>query len=208
MARYTGPACKLCRREGKKLYLKGDRCVSGKCALERRTSAPGQHGADAKKMREYGMQLREKQTTKRYYGVLEKQFRNLYEEAARKEGMTGENLLVLLERRLDNVVYRMGMAECRRDARQLVLHGHFTLNGKNVNIPSLIVKAGDVISVKESSRASVKIKTLAEELATKSAPKWLDVDKNGLSVKVATLPARDDVDFDFNEQLIVELYSK
>ena len=208
MARYTGPACKLCRREGKKLYLKGERCVSGKCALERRTSAPGQHGADAKKMREYGMQLREKQTTKRYYGVLEKQFRNLYEEAARKEGMTGENLLVLLERRLDNVVYRMGMAECRRDARQLVLHGHFTLNGKNVNIPSLIVKTGDVISVKETSRASVKIKALAEDLATKTAPKWLDVDKNGLSVKVATLPARDDVDFDFNEQLIVELYSK
>ena len=151
MARYTGPACKLCRREGKKLYLKGDRCVSGKCALERRTSAPGQHGADAKKMREYGMQLREKQTTKRYYGVLEKQFRNLYEEAARKEGMTGENLLVLLERRLDNVVYRMGMAECRRDARQLVLHGHFTVNGKKVNVPSFVVKPGDVIAVKESA---------------------------------------------------------
>ena len=139
MARYTGPACKLCRREGKKLYLKGDRCVSGKCALERRTSAPGQHGADVKKMREYGMQLREKQTAKRYYGVLEAQFANYYKEADRREGMTGENLLILLERRLDNVVYRMGMAECRRDARQLVLHGHFTVNGKKVNIPSLIV---------------------------------------------------------------------
>ena len=208
MARYTGPACKLCRREGKKLYLKGERCVSGKCALERRTSAPGQHGADAKKMREYGMQLREKQTTKRYYGVLEKQFRNLYEEAARKEGMTGENLLVLLERRLDNVVYRMGMAECRRDARQLVLHGHFTVNGKKVNVPSMIVKPGDVIAVKESSRDSVKIKELAEAMQSAITPKWLDVDKTALSAKVLSLPAREDIDFEFEEQLIVELYSK
>ena len=208
MARYTGPACKLCRREGTKLFLKGDRCLSGKCAIDRRNTAPGQHGAATKKLREYGMQLREKEKTKRYYGVLERQFVNYFEEADRAKGMTGENLICLLERRLDNVVYRMGMAASRKEARQLVLHGHFTLNGKNVNIPSLIVKAGDVISVKESSRASVKIKALAEDLATKTAPKWLDVDKNGLSVKVATLPARDDVDFDFNEQLIVELYSK
>jgi small subunit ribosomal protein S4 len=208
MARYTGPACKLCRREGTKLFLKGDRCLSGKCAIDRRNTAPGQHGAATKKLREYGMQLREKEKTKRYYGVLERQFVNYFEEADRTKGMTGENLICLLERRLDNVVYRMGMAASRKEARQLVLHGHFTLNGKNVNIPSLIVKAGDVISVKESSRASVKIKALAEDLATKTAPKWLDVDKNGLSVKVATLPARDDVDFDFNEQLIVELYSK
>ena len=208
MARYTGPACKLCRREGTKLFLKGERCLSGKCAIDRRNTAPGQHGAATKKLREYGMQLREKEKTKRYYGVLERQFVNYFEEADRQKGMTGENLICLLERRLDNVVYRMGMAASRKEARQLVLHGHFTLNGKNVNIPSLIVKAGDVISVKESSRASVKIKALAEDLATKSAPKWLDVDKNGLSVKVATLPARDDVDFDFNEQLIVELYSK
>jgi small subunit ribosomal protein S4 len=208
MARYTGPACKLCRREGTKLFLKGDRCLSGKCAIDRRNTAPGQHGAATKKLREYGMQLREKEKTKRYYGVLERQFVNYFEEADRTKGMTGENLICLLERRLDNVVYRMGMAASRKEARQLVLHGHFTLNGKKVNIPSLIVKAGDVISVKEASRASVKIKALAEELATKSAPKWLDVDKNGLSVKVATLPARDDVDFDFNEQLIVELYSK
>jgi len=208
MARYTGPACKLCRREGTKLFLKGDRCLSGKCAIDRRNTAPGQHGAATKKLREYGMQLREKEKTKRYYGVLERQFVNYFEEADRTKGMTGENLICLLERRLDNVVYRMGMAASRKEARQLVLHGHFTLNGKNVNIPSLIVKAGDVITVKESSRASVKIKALAEDLATKTAPKWLDVDKNGLSVKVATLPARDDVDFDFNEQLIVELYSK
>ena len=208
MARYTGPACKLCRREGTKLFLKGDRCLSGKCAIDRRNTAPGQHGAATKKLREYGMQLREKEKTKRYYGVLERQFVNYFEEADRTQGMTGENLICLLERRLDNTVYRMGMGASRKEARQLVLHGHFTLNGKNVNIPSLIVKAGDVIAVKESSRKSEKIKALAESLASKSAPKWLDVDKNGLSAKVATLPARDDVDFDFNEQLIVELYSK
>ena len=208
MARYTGPACKLCRREGTKLFLKGDRCLSGKCAIDRRNTAPGQHGAATKKLREYGMQLREKEKTKRYYGVLERQFVNYFEEADRTKGMTGENLICLLERRLDNVVYRMGMGASRKEARLLVLHGHFQLNGKNVNIPSLIVKAGDVITVKESSRKSEKIKALAESLSTKSAPKWLDVDKNGLSVKVVTLPARDDVDFEFNEQLIVELYSK
>ena len=208
MARYTGPACKLCRREGKKLYLKGERCTSGKCALDRRSTAPGQHGAAKKKMGEYGVQLREKQTARRYYGVLEKQFKNYYEEAARKEGMAGENLLVLLERRLDNVVFRMGMAESHRDARQLVLHAHFTLNGKKVNIPSILVKPGDVISVKESSRDSAKIKGLAEALESKTAPKWLDVDKTNLTAKVVSFPAREDIDFDFNEQLIVELYSK
>ena len=208
MARYTGPACKLCRREGKKLYLKGERCTSGKCALDRRSTAPGQHGAAKKKMGEYGVQLREKQATRRYYGVLEKQFKNYYEEAARKEGMTGENLLVLLERRLDNAVYRMGFAESHRDARQLVLHAHFTLNGKKVNIPSILVKPGDVISVKESSRDSAKIKALAEALESKTAPKWLDVDKTNLTAKVVAMPAREDIDFDFNEQLIVELYSK
>ena len=208
MARYTGPACKLCRREGKKLYLKGERCTSGKCALDRRSTAPGQHGAAKKKMGEYGMQLREKQTTRRYYGVLEKQFKNYYEEAARKEGMTGENLLVLLERRLDNTIYRMGLAESHRDARQLVLHAHFTLNGKKVNIPSILVKPGDVVSVKESSRDSAKIKGLAEALESKTAPKWLDVDKTNLQAKVISFPAREDIDFDFNEQLIVELYSK
>ena len=208
MARYTGPACKLCRREGTKLFLKGDRCTSGKCALDRRSTAPGQHGAAAKKQREYGMQLREKQKTKRYYGVLEKQFKNYFVEADRKEGMTGENLLKLIERRLDNVVYRMGMAESRRDARQLVLHEHITLNGKKVNIPSIIVSAGDVVAVKENFRDSAKCKELAEKLQTKTAPKWLDVDKTALSAKVVALPARDDIDFEFNEQLIVELYSK
>jgi len=208
MARYTGPACKLCRREGKKLYLKGERCTSGKCALDRRSTAPGQHGAAKKKMGEYGVQLREKQATRRYYGVLEKQFKNYYAEAERKEGMTGENLLILLERRLDNTVYRMGLAESHREARQLVLHAHFTLNGKKVNIPSILVKPGDVVSVKESSRDSAKIKALAEALESKTAPKWLDVDKTNLTAKVVSFPAREDIDFEFNEQLIVELYSK
>ena len=208
MARYTGPVCRLCRREGTKLYLKGERCTSGKCAIDRRSTAPGQHGAANKKMREYGLQMREKQKTRRYYGVLEKQFVNYYEEAASKEGMTGENLICLLERRLDNVVYRMGFAASHKEARQLVLHGHFTLNGKKVNIPSLIVKAGDVVAVKESSRDSVKIKALAEAAASMTAPKWLEVKADAMTAKVLNLPAREDVDFDFNEQLIVELYSK
>ena len=208
MARYTGPVCRLCRREGTKLFLKGDRCLTGKCALDRRSTAPGQHGAANKKMREYGLQMREKQKTRRYYGVLEKQFVNYFEEADRKEGMTGENLICLLERRLDNVVYRMGFGASHKEARQLVIHGHFTLNGKKVNIPSLIVKAGDVISVKESSRDSVKFKTLAEAAASQTAPKWLEVKADEMIAKVVTLPAREDVDFDFNEQQIVELYSK
>ncbi|MBQ9131816.1 MAG: 30S ribosomal protein S4 [Clostridia bacterium] len=208
MARYTGPVCRLCRREGTKLFLKGERCMTGKCALDRRSTAPGQHGAANKKVREYGMQLREKQKTRRYYGVLETQFRNYYAEAERKSGMTGENLLVLLERRLDNTVYRMGMAESRKEARQLVLHGHFTLNGKKVTIPSISVKAGDVIAVKESSRDNAKIKSLIEGAASKLSPKWLEVNKENGSAKVVALPAREDIDFDFNEQLIVELYSK
>ena len=208
MARYTGPACKLCRREGKKLYLKGERCTSGKCALDRRNTAPGQHGAAKKKMGEYGLQLREKQTTKRYYGVLEKQFKNYYAEAARKEGMTGENLLVILERRLDNVIFRMGLAESHKEARQLVLHANFTLNGKKVNIPSILVKPGDVIAVKEAARENGRIKELIEGLESKVAPKWLEVNKTDLTAKVVAMPAREDIDFDFNEQLIVELYSK
>ncbi len=208
MARYTGPSCKLCRREGTKLFLKGERCTSGKCAIDRRSTAPGQHGAANKKQREYGMQLREKQKTRRYYGVLEKQFKNYFVEADRKEGMTGENLLKLIERRLDNVVYRMGMAESRKEARQLVLHEHFTLNGKKVNIPSIIVSAGDVVAVKENFRSSAKCKALAEGLQTKISPKWLDVDKTNLSAKVVALPAREDVDFEINEQMIVEFYSK
>ena len=207
MARYTGPVCRLCRREGIKLYLKGDRCMSGKCALDRRNSAPGQHGAAAKKAKEDGKQLREKQKTKRYYGVLEKQFANYFAEAERKEGMTGENLLVLLERRIDNVVYRMGMASTRKEARQLVLHTHFTLNGKNVNIPSLLVKPGDVIVVKESSRDSVKFKELAQ-VKRQEAPVWMEVSEDGFTCKVVAMPKREDIEFPFEEQLIVELYSK
>ena len=205
MARYTGPSCKLCRREGTKLYLKGERCLSDKCAFNRRTTAPGQHGAAKKKLTEYCMQLREKQKAKRYYGVLEKQFKNYYDIADNQEGIAGENLLRLLERRLDNVVYRMGLASSHKEARQLVLHGHFTVNGKNANIPSILVKPGDVIAVKETD--SVKIKELIENMGDRIAPKWLDVDKNG-SAKVVAMPERDDIDFEFNEQLIIELYSK
>jgi small subunit ribosomal protein S4 len=208
MARYTGPVCRLCRREGKKLYLKGDRCVSGKCALDRRNTAPGQHGANTKKLKEYGKQTREKQTARRYYGVLEKQFKNYYDEAARQQGMTGENLLKLLERRFDNVVYRMGLASSRKEARQLVLHGHFTINGKKANIPSILVRSGDVVAVTENFKKSAKCKELVEALETKNAPKWLQVDKTALNAKVIALPEREDVDFDFEEQLIVELYSK
>ena len=208
MARYTGPVCRLCRREGTKLFLKGERCTSGKCALDRRNTAPGQHGAANKKMREYGMQMREKQKTRRYYGVLEKQFVNYYEEADRTQGMTGENLLKLLERRLDNVVYRMGMAESRNEARQLVLHEHFSVNGKKVNVPSIIVRVGDVVKVMDNFRNSPKCKALAEAMPAKIAPKWLETDKENLSAKVVAMPERDDIDFPFNEQLIVELYSK
>ena len=208
MARYTGPSCKLCRREGTKLFLKGERCTSGKCAFDHRSTAPGQHGAARKKIEEYGKQLREKQKARRYYGVLEGQFKHYYELAEKKEGITGTNLLIILESRLDNVVYRMGMAASRKEARQLVLHAHFTLNGKKVTIPSLLVKPGDVVAVKESSRSSVKIKELIDGMQSAITPKWLDVDKNALSAKVLTLPAREDIDFEFEEQLIVELYSK
>ena len=205
MARYTGPSCKLCRREGTKLYLKGERCLSDKCAFNRRTAAPGQHGAAKKKLTEYGMQLREKQKAKRYYGVLEKQFHSYYEKADNQEGIAGENLLRLLERRLDNVVFRMGLAASHKEARQLVLHGHFTLNGHKANIPSILVKVGDVIAVKEED--SSKLKELIENMGDTIAPKWLSVDKNG-SAKVVAMPERDDIDFEINEQLIIELYSK
>ena len=208
MAKYTGPACRQCRREGVKLYGKGDRCFTEKCALSRRAGAPGQHGTARKKVGEYGKQLREKQKTKRYYGVQEKQFKSYFAEADRVEGMTGENLIKLIERRLDNVVYRMGMAESRKEARQLVLHEHFELNGKKVNIPSIIVSAGDVVAVRENFRGSAKCKSLVEALQTKNAPKWLDVDKTNLTAKVVALPAREDVDFEINEQHIVEFYSK
>ena len=208
MARYTGPNCKQCRREGCKLYLKGERCTNGKCAFDHRSTAPGQHGAARKKVGEYGKQLREKQKARRYYGVLEKQFVSYYRMAEKMEGITGANLLTLLERRLDNVVYRMGMAASRKEARQLVLHSHFTLNGKKVSTPSLLVKAGDVIAVKESSREKAKLKALIEEFAGAAVPAWLEKDAANFSAKVVNLPAREDIDFEFEEQLIVELYSK
>lgn len=208
MARYTGPSCRLCRREGRKLFLKGDRCTSDKCAVVKRNSAPGQHGTSRKKVEEYGRQLREKQTARRYYGVLEKQFKKYYVAAEKKPGITGENLLSILETRLDNVVYRMGMASSHKEARQLVLHAHFRLNGKKVNIPSMLVKPGDVITLREKSRESAKIKELIERMQTAVVPKWLDVDRTNVVAKVVSAPAREDIDFDFNEQLIVELYSK
>ena len=208
MAKYTGPACRQCRREGVKLFGKGERCYTEKCALNRRTGAPGQHGAARKKVGEYGKQLREKQKAKRYYGIPEKQFRTYFEKADAKEGMTGENLLCLIERRLDNVVFRMGMGESRRDARQLVVHGHFEVNGKKANIPSMILKAGDVITVKETSRKSEKIKALVENMENRTSPAWLEVDKANVVAKMVALPKREDIDFPFEEQLIVELYSK
>lgn len=208
MAKYTGPACRQCRREGTKMFLKGDRCFSDKCAIQRRNTVPGQHGASRKMMKEYGLQLREKQKAKRYYGVLENQFRNYFKKADAKEGMTGENLLTLIERRLDNVVYRIGFCDSRRDARQLVRHGHFTVNGKKANIPSIILKQGDVVAVNETSKSNAKFKAIAETLDSKTAPKWLAVDKAKLCATVAELPERDDIDFDIEEHLIVELYSK
>ena len=208
MARYTGPSCKLCRREGKKLFLKGDRCLTDKCAIVRRATVPGQHGAGRKTVKEYGLQLREKQTAKRYYGVPEKQFKKYYVKADKQEGIAGENLLSLLERRYDNVVYRMGLASSRKEARQLIRHGHFTLNGKKADIPSIIVRVGDVVALKEKSRSTEKFKVLVEQMKDVIAPKWLDVDVAAMSAKVTAIPQRDDVDFPFEEQLIIELYSK
>ncbi|MCR4963148.1 MAG: 30S ribosomal protein S4 [Firmicutes bacterium] len=208
MARYTGAVCRLCRREGMKLYLKGDRCYSDKCAFATKQYAPGQHGQSRKKVSEYGIQLREKQKVRRIYGIAEKQFRIYFEKAERKQGVTGENLLRLLELRLDSVVYRLGMASSRIDARQLVRHGHFTVDGKKVNIPSYQVKPGQVITVKEGSRKSPKFEEIAAAIAHRNAPQWLEVDKENLVGKVVALPGREDIDLPINEQLIVELYSR
>ena len=209
MARYTGPVCRMCRREGVKLYLKGERCTSGKCSLDRRAKVPGQHADARKKVGEYGMHLREKQKVRRYYGIQEKQFRMYYDRAAKAQGKTGENLLILVERRLDNVVYRLGFAMTRREARQLVNHGHFTVNGKRVNIPSYLIKAGDVIEVAEKSRSSVKFKRLTgEDAVMVTLPQWLEREKNTLKGTVTKLPAREDIDMPIEEHLIVELYSK
>ena len=206
MSRYTGPSCRLCRREGQKLFLKGERCYSAACALEKRAYAPGQHGQNRKKASEYGLQLREKQKAKRFYGLQETQFRNLFDKAARKQGMTGENLLVMLETRMDNVVFRMGFAASRKEARQLVTHGHFTVNGKKVDIPSAAVKAGDVVAVKAKSTSSPKFKEIKE--MTISTPEWISTDVAKLEGKVLCMPTRAMIDTPVAEHLIVELYSK
>ena len=206
MSRYTDANCKLCRREGQKLFLKGERCYSSKCAIERRNYAPGQHGQSRKKQSDYAMQLREKQKAKRFYGVPEVQFRNLFDKAAKKQGKTGDNLLILLETRLDNVVFRLGFAASRKEARQLVTHGHFTINGKKANIPSMEVKAGDVIKVKEKSTSSPKFKEIKEMSIT--VPSWMSVDVDKLEGKVIAMPRREEIDTPIAEHLIVELYSK
>lgn len=207
MARYTDSKCRLCRREGLKLFLKGDRCYTEKCALDRRTYAPGQHGQGRRKRSDYGVQLREKQKVKRAYGVLERQFRIYFAKAERMKGVTGENLLQLLERRLDNTVYRMGWASSRAEARQIVRHRHLAVNGVTVDIPSFQVRQGDEITVRTASKEHPRIKLLLEA-GGKAAPAWLDVNRNEMKAKVVAIPTREDVDLPVQESLIVELYSK
>ena len=208
MARYTDAVCKLCRREGQKLFLKGERCYTDKCAINRRAYAPGQHGQGRKKTSEYGLQLRAKQMTRRFYGVLENQFHHYYEMATTMQGKAGDNLLILLESRLDNVVYRCGWASSRAEARQLVVHGHFTVNGKKVDIPSYLVKPGETIAIKDSSRQSDKFKAVLEANSARPVPKWLDVDAQNARAKVVEMPTREEIDLEVDETLIVELYSK
>ena len=210
MARYIGPVCRQCRREGTKLFLKGERCHSEKCAIEKRNFVPGQHGKDrAKKIVGYGLQLREKQKVRRIYGVLERQFRNAYEKAAASKGITGENLLSALERRMDSVIYRMGFATSRNQARQIVRHGHINVNGRKCDIPSAVVKPNDVISVREASKKNPTILAARDATAHAPAPNWIDVDREGLTGRITALPQRSDlVQIQVNEQLIVELYSK
>lgn len=208
MARYTGPACKLCRREGKKLFLKGDRCYSSKCAIERRSYAPGQHGQNRKKTSEYGLQLRAKQSARRYYGVSEGQFHKYFVEAERREGVTGTNLLQLCESRLDNIVYTAGFASSRAQARQLVNHAHFTVNGNKVDIPSYLVNPGDVVAVRDKSKSTDEFKTLTEANSARPVPKWIDANKDAMSAKVVALPEREEIMTPVEEHLIVEFYSK
>jgi small subunit ribosomal protein S4 len=200
--------CRLCRREGIKLYLKGERCFSEKCAVDRRPFPPGQHGQGRRRNSEYGLQLREKQKARRYYGVLEKQFESYYDEAARRQGITGENLLQILESRLDNVVYRLGFAASRAEARQLVRHGHFTVNGRKVDIPSYLTKVGDVIAIREKSQQIERFKTLLENAESRSIPPWLELDLATKSGKIVRLPAREEIDTPVAEQMIVEFYSR
>lgn len=206
MAKYTGADCKICRREGCKLFLKGERCLTKKCSFERRPNVPGVHGAARKKITEYGLQLREKQKVKRAYGLQEKQFRGYYEKASTMRGKVGENMLSLLERRLDNVVYRMGIGASRAESRQIVNHGHITVNGKNVNIPSYLVNVDDVIAVKENKRDLAMFKDLKDVKVV--MPKWLEFDNSKLTGKINALPQRDDIDLNIQEHLIIELYSK
>ena len=208
MARYTGPACKLCRREGKKLFLKGDRCYTGKCAIERRSYVPGQHGQNRKKASEYGMQLRAKQSARRYYGISESQFHKYFLMAERKDGVTGTNLLQLCESRLDNVVYESGFASSRAQARQLVNHAHFAVNGHKVDIPSYLVSAGDVVSVKETSKTTDEFKNLVESNGSRPVPQWMEADKDAMQVKILRAPEREEIVTPVEEHLIVEFYSK
>ena len=208
MARHTKSVCRLCRRENLKLFLKGERCYTEKCAVERRSYPPGQHGQGRKKFSDYGTQLREKQKVKRIYGVLENQFRNSFGEADRQKGITGEVLLSLLERRLDSAVYRLGFANSRNEARQLVLHGHFVVNQTKVNIPSYLVKPGDVIAVREKSKKVVRILESLEGVARRGVPPWLELDKEQMKGSIKGLPAREDITLPIQEKLIVELYSK
>ena len=209
MARYTGPVCRLCRREGMKLFLKGERCYTEKCAIEKRNFAPGQHGKTRKaKLAGYGIQLREKQKVKRIYGVLEDQFRQYFEQAERMRGITGETLLQLLERRLDNVAYRLGLATSRPQARQLVRHGHLTVNGRKVNIPSFSVKPGDVVALRASSQKAPAVVHALEEVKGRGVPEWLAFDPNAFSGKISSIPTREQINLPVQEQLIVELYSK
>ena len=208
MARYTGPSCRLCRRENLKLFLKGERCYTDKCAFERRQYPPGQHGQGRTKFSSYGEQLREKQKVKRVYGLLEKQFRLTFNRAARKRGITGDNLIAILESRFDNMVYRLGFAASRNDARQLIRHGHFTVNGIKVNIPSSILKPGDVVQPREKSTKIEKIKESVETAKQRGVPAWLEIDVEKFEGKVVALPKRDEITMPMNEQLIVELYSR
>jgi small subunit ribosomal protein S4 len=208
MARYSGPACRLCRREGTKLFLKGDRCFSDKCSVDKRQYAPGQHGQNKPRLTDYGVQLREKQKVKRMYGLQEKQFAGTMARAARMRGRSGDNLLQLLERRLDNVVFRLGFATSRAEARQLVQHGHFSVNGRKVTLPSYVVRAGNQIVLRERSRQIARIVGALEALESKSVPGWLEIDKSGFTGTVKALPTREDVTMPIEEQLIVELYSR
>lgn len=208
MARYTGPVCRLCRRQGMKLFLKGERCFTPKCAVERRPTPPGDHGQRRRKISDYGEHLKEKQKVRAIYGVLERQFEKHFEDAQHRKGRTGENLLVILESRLDNVVYRLGFADSRKQARQLVRHGHVALNGRRTNIPSALVKEGDRIGVVESSRGLEYFKIAQETIGKKTVPRWLELDAAAMTARVLRMPTREDIEGNINEALIVEFYSR